>query len=126
MNYAQTLGSRQANVSASGVTIVSTNITTNGKPVQVIVTGDAENTVSGAWIILQLYRGSTAIGNKIHIEASSGSENVPYCLQVIDTPSAGTYTYALKTASTAATGAFNFGETDGPVISAVELGVVTS
>jgi hypothetical protein len=126
MNYAQTLATRQTNISASGVTIVSASITTSGKPVQVIVTGDAENTAASGWIILQLFRGSTAIGNKIHVEASEASENVPYCLQVIDVPSAGTHVYALKTVSTAATGAFNFGETDGPVLSAVELAVVVS
>ena len=126
MNYAQTLATRQTNISASDVTIVSASITTSGKPVQVIVTGDAENTAASGWIILQLFRGSTAIGNKIHVEASEASENVPYCLQVIDVPSAGTHVYALKTVSTAATGAFNFGETDGPVLSAVELAVVVS
>jgi microcystin-dependent protein len=86
-----------------------------------MVTGDAENTAVGGWIILQLYRGSTAIGKKVHVESSAGSENIPYALTVIDAPSAGTYTYALKTASAAAAGTFNFGETDGPVITALEL-----
>ena len=39
MNYAQTQATKQTSISASGVTIVSASITTNGYPVQVIVTG---------------------------------------------------------------------------------------
>lgn len=121
LNYSQTQATKQSGISASGVTIVSTSITTGGNPVEVLVTGDAENSTAGGWIKLQLYRDSTAIGKIVHVESSAGSENVPYALTVIDTPSAGTYTYALKTASTAATGTFNFGETDGPVLTAKEL-----
>ena len=124
MNYAQTLGTKQTAISASGVTIVSVNITTGGNPVQVTVTGDAENSTAGGWIKLQLYRDSTAIGKIIHVESSAGSENIPYALNVIDSPAAGTYTYSLKTASTAAAGNFNFGETDGPVINAIELNTI--
>ena len=62
MNYAQTLGTKQTAISASGVTIVSVSITTGGNPVQVTVTGDAENSTAGGWIKLQLYRDSIAIG----------------------------------------------------------------
>ena len=121
LNYSQTAGSRTANVSSSGSTIVSTSITTNGKPVQVIVTGDAENTAAGGWVRLQLYRNSTAIGKSVFVESSAVSENIPYALNFIDNPSAGTYTYSLKTITAASSGAFNFGEVDGPVITAVEL-----
>ena len=121
MNYNQTQGTKQTAVSASGVTIVTTNLTTGGNPVQVLVTGDAENSAAGGWIKLQLYRDSTAIGKIINVEGSGASENIPYSLTVIDTPTAGTYAYSLKTASAAATGSFNFGETDGPVITAIEL-----
>lgn len=120
MNYAQTVGSKQSNISTSGTTIVSVSITTNGYPVQVVVTGDVENNSAGGWTVLQLYRGSTAIGNPVHTEGSAGSENVPYALTVIDTPDAGTYTYALKLNNSAG-GTFNFGESNGPVITAVEL-----
>lgn len=126
MNYAQTQATKQSAISASGVTIVSASIATNGYPVQVLVTGDAENSAAGGWIKLQLYRDSTAIGKQIHLESSAISENIPYSLTVIDAPAAGTYTYALKTASIAATGNFNFGETDGPVITAIELSGATT
>lgn len=120
MNYAQTEGTKQSAISSAGTTIVSVSITTNGYPVLVNVTGDVENNSAGGWVVLQLYRGATAIGNPVHAESSAGSENVPYALSVIDAPAAGTYTYALKL-NNAAGGTFNFGESDGPVITVVEL-----
>lgn len=120
MNYAQTVGTKQSAISSAGTTIVSASITTNGYPVQVTVTGDVENNSAGGWVVLQLYRGSTAIGNPVHAESSAGSENVPYALSVVDAPAAGTYTYALKLNNSAG-GTFNFGESNGPVITAVEL-----
>lgn len=120
MNYAQTQASKQSTISSAGTVLVSASLTTNGYPIQVIATGDMENNSAGGWIRLQLYRDSTAIGKIIHAESSAGSENVPFALNVIDTPSAGTYTYSLKLVSSAG-GTFNFGETDGPVITAVEL-----
>jgi len=120
MNYAQTIGTKQSAISSAGTTIVSVSITTNGYPIQVTVTGDMENNTAGSWVVLQLYRGATAIGNPVHAESSAGSENVPYALSVIDAPAAGTYTYALKL-NNAAGGTFNFGESNGPVITAIEL-----
>lgn len=120
MNYAQTVGTKQSAISTAGTTIVSVNITTNGYPVQILATGDVENNGAGGWTQLQLYRGSTAIGNIIHTEGSAGSENSPYALTVVDAPAAGTYTYALKLNGSAG-GTFNFGESNGPVITAIEL-----
>lgn len=120
-NYAQTIGTKVTNVNSSGVTLVSASITTNGYPVHVIVTGDADPTTSGGWLRLKLYRGSTAIGNVIQCESSAAGENTPYALQIIDTPAAGTYTYSLKTTEVAGS-AFNFGEVDGPVMCIMELG----
>lgn len=120
-NYTQTIGTKVTDVNAGGVTIISGSITTNGYPVHVIVTGDADPISSGGWLRLQLYRGSTAIGNVIQCESSAAGENTPYALQIIDTPTAGTYTYSLKT-TTVAGSAFNFGEVDGPVMCIMELG----
>jgi hypothetical protein len=120
-NYVQTLGTKQTNISGASAALVSATITTVGYPVQIFVTGDAENASAGGWARLQLYRDSTAIGNKVHVEGSAGSENIPFALQFIDTPSAGTYTYSIKTVDTAG-GTFNFGETDGPTITVIELG----
>jgi len=122
MNYAQTKATRQASVSANGATIVSASITTTGKAVQVMVTGDVENTAAGGWTKIALYRDSVQVGNAIHTEGSAASENNAYALTVIDTPAAGTYTYALKIVDNAnAGGTFNWGESEGPVLTAVEL-----
>ena len=120
-NYVQTLGTRVTSVSGASAAIVSASITTNGYPVHVLVTGDAENNGAGAWARLQLFRGTTAIGNKVHVEGSAGSENIPFALQFIDAQPAGTYTYSIKTIDTAG-GSFNFGESDGPTITLLELG----
>ncbi len=120
-NYAQTLGTQVTNVTTMGVTLVSASITTNGYPVHVIVTGDADPLASGGWTRLKLYRGSTEIGNTIQCESDTAGENVPYALQIIDTPAAGTHTYSLKTTAIAG-GGFNFGEVDGPVMCIMELG----
>ena len=120
MNYAQAQGTRLTTISAAGTAIVSTSITTTGKAVQVMVTGDVENNSAGGWTKLALYRDSTKIGKTIHTEGSAGSENSPYALTVIDAPVAGTYTYSLKLVESAG-GTFNFGETDGPVITVIEL-----
>lgn len=122
MNYAQNKSARVLNVNSPGSTIVSASITTTGKPVQVVATGDVENTQAGAWVVLAIYRDSTKVGQNVHAESSGGSENVPYALNVIDTPAAGTYTYSVKIVNSAvAGGTFNWGETEGPVITAVEL-----
>ena len=120
-NYVQTLGTKVTGISGASTAIVSATITTNGYPVHIFVTGDAENGASGAWARLQLFRGSTAIGNIIHVEGSAGSENIPFALQFIDSQVAGTYTYSLRTLDTAG-GTYNFGESNGPVITVLELG----
>lgn len=120
-NYAQSNASRVLNVTTSGTTIVSQSITTSGRPVQIIASGDA-NPVStgGGWCILQLYRDGTAIGKKLQAESSGSNENIPYCLNFIDNPTAGTYTYSVKVVSIPST--FDFGEADGNQITLLELG----
>lgn len=120
-NYVQTLGTKVTGVSGASSALVSATITTNGYPVHIFVTGDAENGGAGAWARLQLFRGTTGIGNIIHVEGSAGSENIPFALQFIDSQVAGTYTYSVKTLDTAG-GSFNFGESNGPVITVLELG----
>jgi hypothetical protein len=120
-NYVQTLGTKATGISGASSAIVSASITTNGYPVYIVVTGDAENNGAGAWARLQLFRGSTAIGNIVHVEGSAGSENIPFALQLIDSQVAGTYAYSVRTLDTAG-GTFNFGETNGPTITLLELG----
>jgi hypothetical protein len=117
-NYTQVLGDKRTNITTTGVIIISGSITTTGNPVQIMVTGDANPTSTG-WCRLQLYRGESAIGNIVQVENES-NQNVPYCLNIIDTPSAGTHIYSMRTVSGIA-GTFEFGEASGPLLTAVEL-----
>jgi hypothetical protein len=119
VNYVQKLGSRVTGVQTVGVNIISENITTTGNPVQIMVTGDANPVNVSSWTRLQIYRNETAIGNIVQVENSSNL-NVPYCVNVIDTPSAGTYAYSMRTVS-GISGLFDFGESTGPTLTAVEL-----
>jgi hypothetical protein len=119
-NYTQVLGSQVNSVSTIGTTIISGSITTTGNPVKIQVTGDANPQSATGWVRLQLYRGSTAIGNIIQAETAGNNVNVPYCVDFIDTPAAGTYMYSMRTAS-GMSGTFQFGEVDGPTLSIIEL-----
>ena len=124
VNYVQKLGSRVTGVTSTGVTIISENITTTGNPVQIMVTGDANPVNVTSWTRLQIYRDENAIGGIVQVENSSNL-NVPYCVNVIDTPPAGTYSYSMRTVS-GISGLFDFGESTGPVLTAVELNSKTS
>ncbi len=118
INYTQVLGNRRTSITTVGVSIISGSITTTGNPVQIMVTGDANPTTT-SYTRLQIYRDETAIGNMVQVENSSNL-NVPYCVNVIDAPPAGNYTYSMRTVSIFA-GSFDFGENAGPVLTAVEL-----
>lgn len=118
-NYAQSNAS-SVTKSALGDIVVSQSITTSGRPIQIIATGDANPQAAGAWVQLQLYRDGTAIGKKLQVESSAVNENVPYCINYIDNPAAGTYTYSVKLASGG--NSFQFGEADGNQITLLELG----
>jgi len=120
-NYTQVAGS-QITISSTGsfpATIVSGTITTQGNPVQILVSGDANPLTVSGWGVLQLYRSTTAIGGKVNFEGSASNENNPYCLTCIDSQPAGTYTYSLKLNTT--TGDAQFGESSGPILTLVEL-----
>ena len=120
-NYAQSNAS-VVTKSSTGDIIVSQSITTSGRPVQVIATGDANPANSGAWVQLQLFRDNTAIGKKVQAESSLNNENIPYCLNFIDNPTTpGTYTYSVRIVG-GGTGGFGFGESDGNHITLLELG----
>ena len=94
-------------------------ITTNGSPVQIIVTGDANPLINGAFCLMRLYRGTTAIGQIVQAESTTSNVNVPYSIQFVDAVAAGTYTYSMKVTNNS--GGFNFGEATGPVITVTEL-----
>jgi hypothetical protein len=61
-NYAQSNAS-SVSTGTTGAIIVSQSITTSGRPIQIIATGDA-NPPNAAWCQLQLYRDGVAIGKK--------------------------------------------------------------
>jgi hypothetical protein len=124
INYVQVLGNRRTSITTLGVSIISGSITTTGNPVQIMVTGDANPVNVTSWTRLQIYRNETAIGNIVQVENSSNL-NVPYCVNVIDTASAGTYTYSMRTVS-GISGLFDFGETSGPTLTIVELNTNTN
>jgi hypothetical protein len=123
LNYVQNSQATSTSMSASPslpFTVISAPaITTNGSPVQIIVTGDANPLSNGAWCLMRLYRGSTIVGQAVQAESINSNINVPYCIQFVDAVAAGTYTYSMKVTSNA--GAFNFGEATGPVITVTEL-----
>jgi hypothetical protein len=121
MNYAQVLAS-QVTLGASGnaQTIASVSLTTNGYPVQLLATGDANNLTANTWCQLRWYRGASALGGIVQAEGSGANENSPYGVSFIDTVAAGSYTWDLKAVQIAG-GSFQFGESSGPVLTAVEL-----
>jgi hypothetical protein len=109
---------------ATPTTIASCTITTTGKPVLLVSTGDGNPNQSGGWHYLQIYRGSTAIGKYIiHENAGGSSVNSPFALCFIDSGiGAGTYTYTTKAYQ--GSGSFTYGETgngQAPTILAVEI-----
>ncbi len=118
-NYAQSNASSVTR-NTTGDIVVSQSITTSGRPIQIIATGDANPQAAGAWVQLQLFRDGTAIGKKLQVESSASNENVPYCLNFIDNPAAGTYTYSVRLTSGGQS--FQFGEADGNQITLLELG----
>ena len=123
VNFSQTKGAQVTITAAQAkpATVVSATITTQGNPVQIIVSGDANPSAAG-WGRLNIYRGGTAVGQLVQFESSSPNENVPYSLEVVDEPAAGTWTYSLEV--TTVTTNTQFGEAAGPIITLVELGGV--
>lgn len=120
MNYKiNAPGSRTTGVNSTGRNIISQTFTSTGNPVFILVTGDV-NPTSPGWVIMQIFRDGNAIGKRVQAESITANCNVPYCLQVIDTPPAGTYTYSMQTV-TGIGGAWDFGEQDAPTMTVIEL-----
>ena len=119
-NYAQSNASSVTRSSVGDI-VLSQSISTSGRPIQIIATGDTNPQANGAWVQLQIFRDGTAIGKKIQAESSSSNENVPYCLNFIDNPAVGTYNYSVRITAIGG-GSFQFGEADGNQITLLELG----
>jgi hypothetical protein len=89
--------------------IASCSITTTGKSVLLVSTGDGNPNQAGGWHYLRLYRDSTDIGKLIINENAGGtSANCPFAVCFIDAPSAGTYTYSIR--AWQGSGSFTYGE----------------
>lgn len=78
-----------ANTTTRSLTIT---VTTHGRPVFVIATGDLNPTSAGAWFHLDIYRDSTILASQT-CQSTASSVNVPFSMAYLDTPAAGTYTY---------------------------------
>ena len=116
---------------ASAVTINSTTatslaevtITTTGKPVMLTACGNSNPGQTGGFFLYRLYRDTTEIGKRHKAEnAGSSSQNYVFAISDIDTPSAGTYTYAIKAYQGSGTHVFGEdGDVEGAVITACEI-----
>jgi hypothetical protein len=103
-------------------TIASCSITTSGRPVLIIGTGDANPAAAGDWNYIAIYRGESQIGKLIINQTSGASHNNPFGITTIDSPAAGTYTYSLR--GYQGTGSITYGEignVQAPTIIAMEL-----
>jgi hypothetical protein len=102
-------------------TIASTTITTNGKPVLLVFSGDMNPATGTGWGFSRFHRGETAIGKAILIE-SGGSLNAMCGNVWIDTPSAGTYTYSIRWSTIVNSIIFGeVGDVQAPNFCAIEL-----
>ena len=93
--------------SLSGSTEKTITLTTHGRPVFVIVTGDNNPTSSSAWLYIQIYRDTTRLTYQI-CESHGNSWNIPFGVCYLDAVPAGTYTY--KCSITMGNGTSNLGE----------------
>lgn len=89
-------------------TIASATITTNGRPVFIVSTGDMNPGGGGTWQRVMIFRDETRIGKFVTPVLASGSYNGMYSLSHVDTPAAGTYTYTIRAQQ--GSGAVTYGE----------------
>lgn len=80
------------NVTTTRVTYSSLTITTHGRPVFIICSGDMNPTTSTAWMSMWLLRNGLELSYDI-IESHGNSWNIPFCISRLDIVITGTYTY---------------------------------
>ena len=109
--------------SSTATTLASVSITTTGKPVLLTACGNSNPGQDGGFFLYRLYRDSTEIGNRHKAEnGGTSAQNFVFAITFIDTPSAGTYTYAIKAYQGSGTHVFGEdGDVEGAVITACEL-----
>jgi dipeptidyl aminopeptidase/acylaminoacyl peptidase len=121
-NYAVSNGPAVTVSTTTPTTIASITITTTGRPVLLVGTGDANPNTAGDWNWITLYRDSTRVGKIIINQTSGGSYNNPFGISHIDVPAAGTYTYKIKAYQ--GVGTITYGETgadQAPTLLGIEL-----
>jgi len=107
--------------STTPTTVASATLTTNGKPIFVMCSGDLQpvNNLND-WCFIRLFRDSTAIGNlQIDHPNTNPSANEVFAIHAIDVPGAGTYTYSCK--AWQGNGNIQFGEVGVPYLTAYEF-----
>jgi len=120
-NYVVGTGSAVTINSTTPTTVASATLTTNGKPIFVMCSGDLQpvNNLND-WCYIRLYRDSTAIGNlQIDHPNTNPSANEVFAIHAIDVPGAGTYTYTCKAYQ--GVGNIQFGEAGVPYLTAYEF-----
>ena len=109
--------------SSTATTLASVSITTTGKPVLLTACGNSNPGQDGGFFLYRLYRDTTEIGKRHKAEnGGTSSQNFVFAITDIDTPAAGTYTYAIKAYQGSGTHTFGEdGDLEGAVITACEI-----
>ena len=94
-SYAMEKWSGNSSYTTSTPTEKSIQITTHGRPVFLIVSGDNNPTSSGAWHYVYIYKGDTILTVQT-CQSPANSNNIPFCTCYLDIVPAGTYTYKAK------------------------------
>lgn len=119
--YATGQGGQLTVSSTTPTTIASCSITTTGRPVLIIGTGNMNPIDASVWHRIYLYRDSSPIGNYTVIESRGASWNTAFALNHIEVPAAGTYTYSIRAALGSGQGQYGEESSAGAQISVVEL-----
>lgn len=82
------------NVTTTRVTYGSITITTTGRPVFVICSGDFNPSSTSAWMNMWLIRDGIGLSHDI-VESHANSWNIPFCISYLDIVPAGTHTYQI-------------------------------
>ena len=82
------------NVTTTQVKYGTITLTTYGRPVFLLCTGDLNPTASTAWMNYYILRDGVGIARGI-VESHASSWNIPFSIAYLDIVSAGTYAYSI-------------------------------
>ena len=95
VNYKHVKGQKVTLDSSTSSVEYTISMTTTGNPVFLLICGDSNPETTKVWIYASILRGSTVLATQYN-ESGVKSQNIPFSLAVIDSPSAGTYTYKAR------------------------------